>query len=123
MSVKKIVVPEGMREVFHKAENHDGYKWDDAVLDHMLEAALRWLDGELEKMIPKKTSDLRYYRSPSMADTYQDNGYKLAITAVRRMFLAVGAFDPSLGGVLSGRTFTREQLDAIKEYLEGAVHG
>ena len=43
MSETKIQVPVGMSEAFHKAENHEGFKWDDAVLDAMLSAALRWL--------------------------------------------------------------------------------
>ena len=43
MSETKIQVPKGMSEAFHKAENHEGFKWDDAVLDAMLSAALCWL--------------------------------------------------------------------------------
>jgi hypothetical protein len=32
-------------------------------------------------------------------------------------------FDPSLGGALSGRTFTVEQANAIIEYVKTAAHG
>ena len=39
----RIFIPDGMRKAFHFAENHDGLKWDDAALDRMLAAALRWL--------------------------------------------------------------------------------
>jgi hypothetical protein len=39
----KIAIPAGMLEAFHKAEYHFGLKWDDATLDKMLDAAIRWL--------------------------------------------------------------------------------
>jgi hypothetical protein len=42
----------------------------------------------------------------------------------RRMFLAPEpVFDATLGGALMGRTFTREQADAMKYIIDTAVHG
>ena len=75
MSEVKIKVPDGMLEAFHRAENHNGTKWDDAVLYAMLEAALRWMDGELEKMVKSNVKSW-------------NEGYNAAISDVRRMFLA-----------------------------------
>ena len=48
MSETKIQVPVGMSEAFHKAENHEGFKWDDAVLDAMsrcfpMDMPIEWL--------------------------------------------------------------------------------
>jgi len=80
---RKIVVPDAMRKAAGAAT--DGVDPEGYFLYHALEGALRWLDDELEKLLPKEEC---YYRSPSMSETYEANGRKIAIAAMRRLFVA-----------------------------------
>jgi hypothetical protein len=95
MSEKKIVAPEGMLKVFHHAENHHGNKWDDQVLDKMLEAALRWLSENpilpSELHIAEMCGNLHARGvGLSNASLYRE----LPIEWQRRMFLASGSEAP-----------------------------
>ena len=119
MSETKIQVPVGMSEAFHKAENHEGFKWDDAVLDAMLSAALRWL-SENPPILP----DNEWVSCWSVGKLH--DGYDNA-TIMRCLFKRIfrapdPPFDPSLGGCLTGRTFTQKEADLIKEYIQRCVH-
>ena len=67
---KKYVVPEGMMKA---AQSVGTTGWDNGYLDRVLQAALGWLDGEMERML---TLD-------------PDSDYDLAIKDVRRMFFAL----------------------------------
>lgn len=51
------------------------------------------------------------------------DGKKLCAEWIRRMYDAPDPpFDPSLGGCLTGRTFTQKEADLIKEYIQRCVH-
>lgn len=58
--MSKIKVPEGMLKAFHRSEAHDGLKWDDNVLENMLEAALRWLSDN--PIVPTRDDVLKMNR-------------------------------------------------------------
>lgn len=59
------------------------------VRDVTLEAAICWLDGELEKLVqhPYPTSG-EFYIQPSIAEDYGRRGNNKAIESIRRMYLA-----------------------------------
>jgi hypothetical protein len=95
---ERYVVPEGMlkagveaietkgRGQYASVSGSDPQIRSDAKV--ALEAALRWLDNELDKIIKKRETVDVVMRSPSLADYYVDNGYNLAIIDVRHIFLA-----------------------------------
>jgi hypothetical protein len=78
MSETKIVVPSGIREAVEKVivERRIEIKQKDVPV--ILEAALRWFDEEL---IELSVNHKDWHREES-------SGYRLALTDVRRMFLA-----------------------------------
>jgi ribosome modulation factor len=77
MAEKKINIPDGMWKSAYNATVMMGKSREECTTK-VLEAALRWLDGELEK------SD---GQSPLIGGTYQD-GWIGAWRHIRRMFLA-----------------------------------
>ena len=121
MSDKQIVVPEGMRKSAEMAamELRCDAPYEQTIRVG-LEAALLWLTEELGK------SD---GIAPMLGGTYQD-GWVAAWRHIIRLFdpnfiarkPEPKPFDPTLGGVLSGRTFTQEQADQIKERVQMNVH-
>jgi hypothetical protein len=82
---KKYVVPEGMLRAVDEEFPSVGKA---SEVERGLLAAIRWLDGELNKITKKRETVGDFMRSPFLADSYQDNGYNLAIRDIRRMFLA-----------------------------------
>ncbi len=110
----KILVPIEMRNVSIKAmqQGIGDYSRNKDLLLTSLEAALLWQNEKLNAML-----------KPSPRNETQA-AYNAAIEDVRRMFLAPEpVFDATLGGALLGRTFTREQANAIKNIIDTAVHG
>lgn len=125
MSETKIQVPSEMLDAALPC-----YLPDRSLVRSILESALRWLSEN--PIVPNEADVMEILQERVRSHHISGEEYCAIPPATvrfvirewqRRMFLAEEAFDPSLGGVLSGRTFTREQFDAIKEYLEGAVHG
>lgn len=108
--MSKIVIPEGMLKAAQvylmeyasvPLLTKESREYDRVFL----EGALRWLDGELEKLMDQSVAPGTYYREPSMSDDYHRLGNNSAIEKVRRMFLAP---EP-------------EVPDAIKDLLSCAV--
>lgn len=82
--MSKYVVPNGMLAAA-------GYVWiknDATCVKKILEAAIDWQDKQLTALLKKRNTSEDFYRSPSLADSYQNNGWNFAIQAVRRMFHA-----------------------------------
>lgn len=121
----KIKVPEGMLEAFHKAENHHGFKWDDVVLDKMLEAALRWLsenpvvptEEQLDDLIKGFTEEL---------DTMQPNeavpspSAWCAVEWQRRMFFSEEEDLPAQVKEAIYRHFGANPADWVKDLARDA---
>lgn len=82
MPEKYYTIPKGMANAFMEGTRRDPSTFSG------LEAAMSWLAVELAKMVKKRESLGDFYRSPSLADSYHDNGYNVAIHDIRRMFLA-----------------------------------
>ena len=89
VSEVKIKVPKGMLDAFHRAENQNGTKWDGAVLDAMLEAALRWLTENPIVPTKEQAKDVAQSLLPDFQD--RENVGRAILVLVdwqRRMFLA-----------------------------------
>ena len=129
MSETKIQVPVGMSEAFHKAENHEGFKWDDAVLDAMLSAALRWLS---ENPIVPTDEQIRDAARDSLLSTSGwgataiDGARKHFMALERRMFLAA---EPETNPIvvrvknaLIGCTLTAGDAVELMDYVRSCTH-
>ena len=82
-----VTIPKGMSEAFHKAENHEGFKWDDAVLDAMLSAALRWLSEN--PIVPTDGEAKEIWRDTGLCNEVDDDELRcIVVEWQRRMFLA-----------------------------------
>ena len=121
MTDKRVVVPEGMLEAGRKALYEDGFSRSDALgaaVAVILEAALNWL-CENPPILP----DNEWVSCWSVGKLH--DGYDNA-TIMRCLFKRIfrapdPPFDPSLGGCLTGRTFTQKEADLIKEYIQRSV--
>ena len=114
----KIVVPEGMWIAGFNATITIADRGE--ATTKCLEAALRWLS---ENPIVPTSQEVIETMEPFVIKDPTD----FIIFGARwqhRMFLAPEPeFDATLGGALLGRTFTREQANAIKNIIDTAVHG
>lgn len=136
MKPKKIRVPEGMLKAAKEAvvlARSQGRKWVDIdegtqklsplpnSVEVVVEAALRWQDEQLEKMIQGDPYlNDPHHRSESMSEIYNRSGRNNAVREIRRMFLAPAkTFQIPLG--LMGRTFTQEEADEIVAYVQQSV--
>jgi hypothetical protein len=96
-----------------------------------IEAALRWLSEN--PIVPTTGDVLGLLQERVLSGRLSEEEYcGIPATTIkcvmrewqRRMFLAPEpVFDATLGGALLGRTFTREQANAIKNIIDTAVHG
>ena len=127
MTQRYAVPEEGLKAALDRFGSRHPFSEDIARM--LLEAFIRWQSenpqvptdeqcDELISLIGATGRSLVCY--PSRIDRGQAR--TMLTEWQRRMYLA-DDFDPSLGGALSGRTFTQKQADAIKEYVQGAVHG
>ena len=98
-------------------------QWND-WLPRALKAFIRWQSENppVPTLEQAESITLKSYTSdPNLPDHLTTN---IKINAmeewVRRMYLAP-QFDPSLGGTLCGRTFTQDEADAIKDYIQMSV--
>ena len=87
MTDKRYIVPEGMLQAGRAV--YSGYVTAEEGARVILEAALRWQDGELEKMIQGDPyANDRFMRSETLNENACRTGFNQAIHEVRRMFLA-----------------------------------
>lgn len=87
MTDKRYAVPEGMLQAGRAV--YSGYVTAEEGARVILEAALRWQDGELEKMIQGDPyANDRFMRSETLNENACRTGFNQAIHEVRRMFLA-----------------------------------
>jgi hypothetical protein len=127
MSEKRYVVPEEMLDAATAVINADmsaalrsDMRWPG--VNAILKAAIRWQSEHpqvpTEEQMDALTNDL----------PYQDSGNGRIFRVVidrwqRHMYDAPEpVFDATLGGALMGRTFTREQADAMKYIIDTSVH-
>jgi hypothetical protein len=112
VSEKKIVVPEGMLQAAIHSDCMDEIENIDE--EKMLEAAMRWQDGELQKLV-----------KPSPRNECQAS-YNMAIDDVRRMFIAPDPEVPEDIADLVGRwgkpkdgELNEPQAELIEAYRRG----
>ena len=120
MTDKRVVVPEGMLEAVVDA-------WDihaETIVDQCDNIAQAVLLYQREH--PPVPTDEQ--AAEILNKAYADTAGSLAPFQwaarewIRRMYDAPDPpFDPSLGGCLTGRTFTQKEADLIKEYIQRSV--
>lgn len=114
---KKIVVPEGMLKAAVAAVQDSGFD----RYRVFLQAALSWLDGELEKL---HTSFNQPFGSHSVAavDKFANirHGQLQAIKSMRSMFLVPEPSPAVLRAkrAVEGCTLTRAEADEIMQYVD-----
>lgn len=113
-----ISVPDGMMKAVVATYANRRGAYSEKATRADLEAALRWLDRKLNHM------EQGFWPSNDSAEIARTRveGFKYAIAEVRRMFLAPER--PPISEWtkhLSGYTFTQEEADAIKDYVQTAV--
>lgn len=120
------VVPEGtMSAVTTAVVDRSRYQIPPYIQEIALEAAIEWLSKN--PIIPTREQAARL-RTEYHAEhgIWEEEHFVIWIVNQwqRRMFLKPHKpFDPSLGGVLAGRTFTQEEAKAIKDYIQMSVRG
>jgi len=125
MNDQKYVVPEGGLKAAIKGWDNFGGIGVDARIKEILEAFIRW---QAENPVgPTDTQFGELVKECSRADpafwektTEWHRAIILCGVWQSRMYLAP-QFDPSLGGILCGRTFTQNEANAIKEYIQMSV--
>ena len=125
----KIVVPENIKQAALDAAGQTllGTPWQEIALASV-EAAMRCLsENPIVPTEEQKFELLSWARKTQTGDqwvTAANDPGGIAVEWQRHMFLAPEpVFDATLGGALLGRTFTREQANAIKNIIDTAVHG
>jgi hypothetical protein len=128
----KIVVPENIKQAALDAAGQTllGTPWQEIALASV-EAAMRCLSEN--PIVPTTGDVLGLLQERVLSGNLSEEEYcGIPATTIkcvmrewqRRMFLAPEpVFDATLGGALLGRTFTREQANAMKHIIDTAVHG
>ena len=114
MGEKKYVVPEGGLKAACDAWTTNQLTIEGRCRE-VLYAFIRWQSEDPPVPTGEQVEALTQYldgRGLTSEDYYAE--------WVRRMYLAP-QFDPSLGGTLCGRTFTQDEADAIKDYIQMSV--
>ena len=124
MSEKRYVVPEGMLTetevaIVNSITSGHNKSWEMAKV--ALEAALRW---QSENPIVPTDEQIDGMSVGNFSHGAGRRAVKRgAVEWQRRMYLAPEpVLDAALGGALLGRTFTREQANAMKHIIDTAVH-
>jgi hypothetical protein len=127
---KRLVVPEGMLKAAMQSSLSAGLPIGPSTeIEVILEAALRWLSKN--PIVPTEEQergldDAWLESKRNLTTTYHKFEHASAFGAVewqRRMFLAPERPNVSeWTSKLSGYTFTQEEADAIKEFVQQSVH-
>ncbi len=120
----KIVVPEdGLKAALYAAKSLVGRHVDlNELVTRAVEGFVLWLSEN--PIVPNKEDVKHITRVDKISLEDFISLQAFSTEWQRRMFLATEpVFDATLGGALLGRTFTREQANAIKNIIDMAVHG
>jgi hypothetical protein len=126
MSDKKILVPEGMLTTVEFVALGRTMPRGGSILSDILEAALLWLDDELDRLVkgdPYINDSFCFYRSETLYESAVRSGFNKAIAEVRRIFLSTEPEERNVFQLLKGRTFTQEEADMVYDYVQRSVHG